>query len=122
MGFCLQCRSTEQSEDFNISSHGDECDQCIKKDDPEEYAEWVKECEEEASRKMAAKKVEKDNLTKGQVAAITHAYQDCLAAADAEDGEIDLGSLAEAALASAEELKQEFPFLSAMKECEEGGK
>jgi len=30
-----------------MSYHGDECDQCIKKDDPEAYAEWVKECEEE---------------------------------------------------------------------------
>jgi len=60
-----------------------------------------------------------NNLTGKQITAITHAYQDCLAAADAEDGEIDLGSLAEAALASAEELKQEFPFLSAVERFNE---
>ena len=41
MGFCLQCGNTEQSAHFNVSYHGDECDQCIKDDDPEAYVEWV---------------------------------------------------------------------------------
>tara|TARA_A100001201_G_scaffold89550_1_gene78465 strand:+ start:5741 stop:5911 length:171 start_codon:yes stop_codon:yes gene_type:complete len=50
-------------------------------------------------------------LTSEQVSAITHAWLDCLAAADIEDANVDLGALAEAAKESAEELEQAFPFL-----------
>ena len=52
-----------------------------------------------------------DNLTDEQVSAITHAYLDCLATADIDNPNTDLGSLAEAAKDSAEELEQAFPFL-----------
>ena len=52
-----------------------------------------------------------NNLTDEQVAAITHAYLDCLATADIDNPNVDLGSLAEAAKDSAEELEQAFPFL-----------
>ena len=52
-----------------------------------------------------------DELTSEQVSAITHAWLDCLATADIDDPNIDLGSLAEAARDSAEELEQAFPFL-----------
>ena len=52
-----------------------------------------------------------DNLTSEQVSAITHAWLDCLAAADIEDANVDLGGLAEAAKEAAEELEQAFPFL-----------
>ena len=51
------------------------------------------------------------NLTDEQVSAITHAYLDCLATADIDNPNVDLGSLAEAAKDSAEELEQAFPFL-----------
>ncbi len=50
-------------------------------------------------------------LTSEQVDAITHAYLDCLATADIDNPNVDLGSLAEAAKDSAEELEQAFPFL-----------
>ena len=50
-------------------------------------------------------------LTSEQVDAITHAYLDCLATADIDNPNVDLGSLAEAAKDSAEELEQAFSFL-----------
>ena len=50
-------------------------------------------------------------LTNEQVSAITHAYLDCLATADIDNPNTDLGSLAEAAKDSAEELETAFPFL-----------
>ena len=52
-----------------------------------------------------------DSLTPDQVDAITHAWLDCLATADIDNPNTDLGSLAEAAKDSAEELEQAFPFL-----------
>ena len=52
------------------------------------------------------------NLTDEQVSAITHAWLDCLATADIDNVNTDLGSLAQAAKDRAEELEQAFPFLT----------
>ena len=52
------------------------------------------------------------SLTDEQVSAITHAWLDCLATADIDNVNTDLGSLAQAAKDSAEELEQAFPFLT----------
>tara|TARA_R110002020_G_scaffold93177_1_gene224908 strand:+ start:304 stop:477 length:174 start_codon:yes stop_codon:yes gene_type:complete len=51
-------------------------------------------------------------LTIEQINAITHAHLDCLATADIDNPNTDLGSLAEAAKNSAEELEAAFPFLN----------
>ena len=50
-------------------------------------------------------------MTPEQISAITHAWLDCLATADIDNPNTDLGSLAEAAKDSAEELEAAFPFL-----------
>ncbi len=52
------------------------------------------------------------HLTNEQIDAITHAWLDCMATADIDNPNTDLGSLAEAAKDSAEELEQAFPFLT----------
>jgi hypothetical protein len=51
-------------------------------------------------------------LTSEQVDAIKHAYLDCLATADIDNVNTDLGNLAEAAKNSAEELEQAFSWLN----------
>lgn len=53
-----------------------------------------------------------DTLTSEQVDAITHAWLDCMAMANMGDADIDLGSLAEAARDSMQELEAAFPFLN----------
>lgn len=54
----------------------------------------------------------KDTLTSEQVDAITHAWLDCMSMANMGDADIDLGSLAEAARDSMQELEAAFPFLN----------
>ena len=53
-----------------------------------------------------------DTLTSEQVDAITHAWLDCMSMANMGDADIDLGSLAEAARDSMQELEAAFPFLN----------
>ena len=53
-----------------------------------------------------------DTLTSEQVDAITHAWLDCMSMANMGDADIDLGSLAEGARDSMEELEAAFPFLN----------
>ena len=52
------------------------------------------------------------NLTNEQVDAVTHAWLDCMAMSNMGDADIDLGSLAEAARDSMEELEAAFPWLN----------
>ena len=52
------------------------------------------------------------NLTNEQVDAVTHAWLDCMSMANMGDADIDLGSLAEAARDSMQELEAAFPFLN----------
>ena len=60
---------------------------------------------------VSAKELGANFLTDDQVAAITHAYLDCLAIADIDNPNPNSAGLAQAAKDSAEELENEFPFL-----------
>ena len=52
------------------------------------------------------------HLTSEQIEAITHAWLDCMSMANIGDADIDLGSLADAASHSMQELEDAFPFLA----------
>jgi len=43
--WCESCHESAMSTDFEAGM--EDCDRCFAESDPEEFAEWVKECEEE---------------------------------------------------------------------------
>jgi len=43
--WCESCHESAMSTDFEAGM--EDCDRCFAESDPKEYAEWVKECEEE---------------------------------------------------------------------------
>ena len=43
--WCESCHESAMSTDFEAGM--EDCDRCFERSDPKEFAEWVKECEEE---------------------------------------------------------------------------